>query len=505
MALFFDGSRSLHEAVEIAGVGVDDAQAREAVEALASAGLLHTHQRRRFGTGRFTYRRPLSFQWVLFDPTPAARALSRPFQTRVGRSVVLALFVVVLLLAVLSAAQYGELLVSMLSGPIPLDLVLYLGLAIVVVGGLHEFGHAVALAAFGGRPTRMGVMLFYFTPAFFCDVTDGWRIHERSRRAAVALAGPAIHVLAGAVSLCILSLVSDNQLRQFFAVFALACVVSVGTNLIPLIKLDGYLALVAVTDTPNLRTRAMTAAEGALARLLFGVENSAEKKPRSAIFALYGALCWLFPVFLFVWAAYRLQPILLNSGPWTAACYLLLVLGFIAGLLRKATLFVLSSLRRRLRWARTGIGFAVSVAIGAAVLLVPVSSAAHCGFVVVEGRVYLVATTLSLLEDVDAGNAVQLRSNGVVATPILAVGEAGTSGWEARELNAPLEAVAPISDRDLTVPVLGIPLVVSNGLENLPRAGAAEVDLGDSISLGSRLVHDVVEEPLATIFGGDHQ
>jgi putative peptide zinc metalloprotease protein len=502
MASSFDGTRSLHDAVVMAGVPVDDVQALQAVDTLASAGLLRALHRKPSRSGRFTYRRPLSFQWVLFDPTRVAQALARPFLTRIGRTAAAVLFVLVLLLAAWSAARHASLLASMLSGPVPLDLVLYLGVAIVAMGGVHEFGHAVALAAFGGRPTRMGVMLFYFTPAFFCDVTDGWRIRERARRVVVALAGPAMHTVVGGISLCLLSLISDRRLQEFLAVFALACFVSVASNLIPLIKLDGYLALMALTDTPNLRARAMATAGSALVRLLFGVESTEEKGRWPGVLAVYGALCWLFPVLLFAWAAYRLQPLLLDAGPWSAACYLLLVLGFLAGLVTRTVSSVAAALRRHPRWWRTGLGLLVTVACAAAVLLIPVRAVVHGGYVVVEGRPFLVTTTRTLLEGLDAGDAVRLRSNGVIATPVLAVGETGAPGEEARELDAPLAALAPVTAPDVIVPVFGIPLVVSGRVEDLPRAGAAEVDPGVSSPLGGRLVQFLVQEPVAAVLAG---
>lgn len=34
------------------------------------------------------------------------------------------------------------------------------------------------------RPSRMGVMLFYLLPAFFCDVSDGWRLPDKAHELA---------------------------------------------------------------------------------------------------------------------------------------------------------------------------------------------------------------------------------------------------------------------------------------------------------------------------------
>ena len=48
--------------------------------------------------------------------------------------------------------------------------------SVVVATAFHEFGHASACRYGGARPGVMGVGLYLVWPAFYCDVTDAYRL-----------------------------------------------------------------------------------------------------------------------------------------------------------------------------------------------------------------------------------------------------------------------------------------------------------------------------------------
>lgn len=508
MASFLDGRRSLKDAVRLAGLDVDGPQALAALDALASAGLLEAGKGRSPSRRRFVYRRPLTFQWTLFDPSPLAAVLSRPFRGRRARGgVLLATLSALVLLAAVSVAANGSLVLSLLSSPLPLDMTGALLLAILVTGCAHEIAHAVALSAFGGRPTRMGFMLLYFLPAFFCDVTDGWRIRERSRRAVVALAGPALHLAVGCLALALVSLVAGDGARRFLIVFGAACLLAVAANLLPFLKLDGYLALVAVTDTPHLRARAIDRAGRILSRIAFGVvprqaggsDRGPESEPLGSSWALglFGALCAVFPALLFLWAAVRLQPVLIALGPWTATLFLLLVLAFVVSVLRKVFRFLFAVFRARPRVGRTFAALTL-VALGVAgAISVPVSSSVHAGFVVLDGRVLVVASSA---DGVGAGDRVVLRANGVVLRPEVGRGSIAQSAPE--DVSVPIEALAPVSSPGVSAAAQGVAVLVDGDQGRLPPSGMAEVESREQEPLGRLLFRAVVDEPWAAITGG---
>ncbi|MFS0894801.1 daptide biosynthesis intramembrane metalloprotease [Microbacterium sp. 179-I 3D3 NHS] len=504
LAALFDGERTVKEAVEEANVTADSAQAIGVVEALAKAGLLQVEaaaagrgrrRRRDDSRSRLTFRPPLTVQWVLFDPASFARRVARPFRYRAFRVTTAAAVAVLLVLATASLAVEGNVIVSALSTPVSLELFAWLIGAVILTGCVHELSHAVTLAALGGRPTRMGIMLFYFMPAFFCDVTDGWRMGARWRRAAVALAGPGLHLLLASVAFAALLLPASAEFRTFLALYGVACLVAVVANLLPFIKLDGYLALVAITDRPYLRASAMAATSRSLARRLYGADIEPEAPREPAAMAIFGAACILFPIAMFAWAAIRLQPAFVGMGSWMAAIYLLLVVAFVAVTARRLVRFVAAALRHGAHVGRTILASVGVLAVASAALLVPVPATAHLGFVASDGRVLLVSSTASALESLPQGDPVRLLSNGIVLRPEIGTAELAPGPAEPARVDAPVTALAPVSMPDATAEAWGTPLAQVESTGALPAGGAAEVGFERSLALGAYLFDLLLREP----------
>ena len=57
------------------------------------------------------------------------------------------------------------------------------------LGGIHELGHGLTCKHFGGDVHQMGLLLIYFTPAFYTDTTDIVLFDETARRQWVLFAG----------------------------------------------------------------------------------------------------------------------------------------------------------------------------------------------------------------------------------------------------------------------------------------------------------------------------
>lgn len=196
---------------------------------------------------RIEFRPPFTFQWTMLDPNRICQILRPLARILTGW---LAVYLSVL------GLSFQAMLVSVVSTKLPSDLDDILISCVVLLAGVavHEFSHGIVLAAEGGHSHRMGVMLFYLTPAFFCDVSDGWRL-GRVARIRVALAGVASQCIFGGVVAIVVILTGFAQKSLVpFVVFNL---VSVVLNLVPFLKLDGYLALSAAVDIPNLRAQSM--------------------------------------------------------------------------------------------------------------------------------------------------------------------------------------------------------------------------------------------------------
>ena len=147
-------------------------------------------------------------------------------------------------------------------------------------------------------------MIFYLTPAFFVDVTDGWRLPDRRQRVAIALAGPAVHAAVAAVALLVALALPDTEVRQTLVLLALDCAAIVLVNLIPFVRFDGYIALMSALDEPNLRARTIRDGANSLTRFLFGGQKAA-KSLNTWWSVPFGLASLLAPVVLVLFAVGR--------------------------------------------------------------------------------------------------------------------------------------------------------------------------------------------------------
>src|SRR5262249_24475662 len=54
---------------------------------------------------------------------------------------------------------------------------------------LHEFAHGLTCKYLGGEVHELGFLLIYFSPAFYCNVSDAWLFADKSKRLLVTFAG----------------------------------------------------------------------------------------------------------------------------------------------------------------------------------------------------------------------------------------------------------------------------------------------------------------------------
>ncbi|PYF98934.1 putative peptide zinc metalloprotease protein [Georgenia satyanarayanai] len=372
-----------------------------------------------------------------------------------------------------------------MGSPLPLVGYLAVGVGFLLTTCVHELAHGAVLTALGGRPTRMGVMLFYFTPAFFCDVTDGWRLPRRHQRVVVALAGIAVQLVVGGLA-ALAAVVAPLEARQTLLVFAVLTYVACVMNLLPFIKLDGYLALMSALDVPHLREKAMADARSWLASTFLGARRE-RSLPQLSWAVPFGLGCMGMPVYIVGTLLLVLSDMLLGLGIVGATALLLVAGGGVAyvvvGLVR------LGRQARRCgapvgRTAAVSIGTAAAVVVAGAVVQVPVT--VNGGYVVHDGAAHLVL--MNGADDVGAGADVALVRRGLLTSHTLTSAELTAEG--ARPVPTPFEAFLPVAGTDVSVPLPGRPLSVAE----LPpeRVGGAVVDLG-MLPLWGWLAHTYLE------------
>ncbi len=169
-------------------------------------------------------------------------------------------------------------------------------LTAVIVTVFHEFGHGLACKRYGGDVHEMGALWIFFTPCFYCNVSDAWLLPSRWKRLLISLAGTYVDFLVWIVAVFVWRVSSLESSLNFVAwVIASTCGLRVAFNLNPLMRLDGYYALCDLLHTHNLRKRARAHYLGHVRWLLWGGEKPAANSDHNMLLA-YGTANWIFSV-----------------------------------------------------------------------------------------------------------------------------------------------------------------------------------------------------------------
>ncbi|MCA1831985.1 MAG: cyclic nucleotide-binding domain-containing protein [Actinomycetota bacterium] len=121
---------------------------------------------------------------------------------------------------------------------------------------VHELGHATVMIHYGRRVKSAGFMIYFGSPAFFVESSDGLMM-ERKQRMAQSFAGPyAEAVIAGGASLIVLAF-PGLFISSILYKFAVINYFLIFLNLVPLLELDGYWILSDLIQVPDLRPRSL--------------------------------------------------------------------------------------------------------------------------------------------------------------------------------------------------------------------------------------------------------
>jgi putative peptide zinc metalloprotease protein len=145
-----------------------------------------------------------------------------------------------------------------------------LGVSLFVVKIFHELGHAYAAVRFGCRVPSLGVAFIMMTPMLYTDVTDAWRLTSRRQRLAIDAAGVIVELALAALATAIWAFLPPGTARD--AAFLLATtswIMSVGINLNPLMRFDGYYILADLLRIENLQARSFELGVWRLREVLF--------------------------------------------------------------------------------------------------------------------------------------------------------------------------------------------------------------------------------------------
>lgn len=443
----------------------------DAVSQLAQRGLLEDGVERAGPPGRVTFKGPHRIQLTLLHPERLLTALRPVIAVLTSRAARTAGVAIASLGLVALAFLVGDLRRAM-GSPLPIGSYAAIGIAFFLTTCVHELAHGGLLSSYGGRPSRMGVMLFYFTPAFFCDVTDGWRLAHSRQRVQVALVGIAVQSVVGGAAALVAVVVRGQVLQDTLLVFAVSTYVACAVNLLPFVKLDGYLALMSHLDIPHLREKAILAARRWIGTVLFGAEPE-HPLPGLRWAVPFGLGCIAMPVYIVGTVLLLLFDLLTALGIAGTVVVLLVAGGVVA--------YALRGFLRIAREARVGgapmwrlsiVSIATLGLLVAAGGLVTVPDSVNGGYVVSGGSTYFVLT--SEAREVPIRAEVELLRSGLLTSSI--VGRAAVASGDVSYVPAPTDAFLPISLSGVELEVPAYRLTVQQ--QPPDRAGSARLVRG---------------------------
>ena len=169
---------------------------------------------------------------------------------------------------------------------------------LIIVGSTfcHEFAHGLTVKRYGGEVHEIGVLLLFFTPCFYCNVSDAWLIPQKSRRLLVTLAGGYCDLCVWTIAVFVWRITIQDTLVNYLAwVIVSVCGARIFFNFNPFMKLDGYYLMSDWLGIPNLRRRAKEYWMSHLRWLLWGAPRP-ERIERGRFLLGFGAFTWLFSV-----------------------------------------------------------------------------------------------------------------------------------------------------------------------------------------------------------------
>lgn len=439
---------------------------------------------------RVQFRAPLTLQFTLFNPAPLLQAL-RPVVAAMMRPAATILALLLLLGGLIGAAIAGPQLWRVLASPLPVEAYLYVVGAMFVSTLLHELGHGMALSYFGGTPRRIGIMLFYLSPAFFCDVTDGWRLSSRKQRVLVALAGPLVHVALGSIALTLQTLLPESSVKDAAVLYGLICYAVAVLNLFPFIKLDGYVALMSAVDIPHLRKKSLNALGEIVSSRVLGSQTTFRSQ---GLLPWFGLACFISGIVFMLVGFQRLMPIFLQLG-YPGHVVVLLVLCLLVGMAAKSVYRFFSTAARNgsALWRRILVALLGFLVAGLLLAIIPVRPVTVAGYTYHDGQLSIVVPLEGSAYALSPGDHVTLQSQGMIIHENL--GRATVGEQPPSKSAAPLDTLVPVALKGDSLPVLAFPARLESGT-NLSISGRAEVTSQQQSSLGEWLWDSVTTSPL---------
>lgn len=176
-------------------------------------------------------------------------------------------------------------------------------LSLGAVKVVHELGHAYTATRYGCRVPTMGVAFMVMMPVLYSDLSDSYRLTSKRKRLSIAAGGVIAESGLAAVALFAWGFLPEGIARSIaFIVATTSLIMSLGVNLNPFMRFDGYYVLADGLGIPNLQDRAFAFGQWKLRTLLFGHQSPMPETVSAGMrrtMIVYAWAIWLYRVVLF--------------------------------------------------------------------------------------------------------------------------------------------------------------------------------------------------------------
>jgi CRP-like cAMP-binding protein/Zn-dependent protease len=216
---------------------------------------------------------------------------------------------------------------------------------------VHEVGHAIVLTHHGRRIKTAGFQIYFGSPAFFVDGSDGLMMDRRARMAE-SFAGPYAQCIVAAISSLVALAFPHWVLSETLYRYAVLNYIVILMNLIPLLELDGYWLLSELIQVPDLRPRSLSFVRHDFLHKIRKREGLTKQEWGLTAYAILGLI---FTVFSFYTSYYYWKTVFggLIARLWDGGVvtrFILVVLAvFILGPIVRGLISALRAVARRIR------------------------------------------------------------------------------------------------------------------------------------------------------------
>lgn len=180
----------------------------------------------------------------------------------------------------------------------------YYGLALALTKSFHESAHAYTATRYGLRVPTMGIAFMLLMPLLYTDTSEGWKLKNRKARLAIDGAGVVAELCLAGLAVFLWSFLPEGPLKSAAYILATVSLIStLGINLNPFMRFDGYYLLMDAVDIPNLQNRSFAFGRWQLRQWLLGTKEDipeAEFESSKNLLLLYAYSTWIYRLILFV-------------------------------------------------------------------------------------------------------------------------------------------------------------------------------------------------------------